>query len=66
MKLVSIISSDPSFMQVHCVQSEAGKLVFAYSTNGSSPQGNHSGHFLITVESDKKRQILVPFIAYIE
>jgi hypothetical protein len=53
-------------MTVNCAQARAKELAFRYSTNGKSLRGNHSGHFLITIDADRRREVLVPFIAYME
>ncbi len=67
LRAIAIESSDPKFVQAKCIQTAPGELGFECSTdaNNAAP-GDHSGFLLITIQADKKRQIVVPFIAYVD
>lgn len=66
LQFISVDSSDSDFIQARCIKTQPGKLVFEYATNANSSPGAHSGHFLVSVKTDKSRRVQVPFISYIQ
>ena len=63
---ISMASSDSNFIQARCIETQPGKLIFEYTTSANCSPGAHSGHLLVSVKTNKQRQVLVPFISYIQ